>query len=265
MADELIVLRSMFPSWDVEVLEELLAAHQGSVERTVDSMLAMDAISSAGIKQAPQPPPTLAQSPGSPTRRQPSSISCPSSSPRGKPQSRIKLPDDFLRLPMDECLGMSEQEERDAMLARMLQDQFFRDEVLSSEEFSSHFHDGRSNRQTQAPASEKTAAEIANEAYVAMSEKFTSLSEVMKSKMHNMYMRVQTRNDTLASTDPKSARPLMQSDSESSESEDLDDNSDVRRRNMDHYRSQGSSRRRSAPNTTGKPNIDIGASSKKDD
>ncbi|CAI5732416.1 unnamed protein product [Peronospora destructor] len=225
MIDELIVLRSMFPSWDVEVLKELLVAHEGSVERTVDSTLAMDAISSAGNTQAPQPPPALAQPPGSPTRRHHSSMPCPSSSPKGKPHSRVKLPDDFLRLPMDEFLGMSEQEERDAMLARMLQDQFFRDEVFSSEEFSSHFHDDRSKRQTQASASEKTAAEIANEAYVAMSEKFASLSEVMKSKMHDMYTRFQTRNGTLDSKDSKSTRPLMQSDSESSEDEDLDDSS----------------------------------------
>ncbi|KAG6612681.1 uncharacterized protein IUM83_03222 [Phytophthora cinnamomi] len=267
--DELAALRGMFPSWDVELLEELLEAHQGDVESTVDSLLAMDATSGAAEEHASQPPPAPSQAqaqaaPRSPARRQRSPMASPSASPTGQLRGRVKLPDDFLRLPADEFGGLSEQEERDAILARMLQDQFFRDEVLSSEEFSSHFHD-RSARQSQAYPPEKTAAEIASETYAAMSEKFTSMSEAMKGKMHEMYMRFQMRNDAPAARDPKSQRPLMEDDSESSDDEDLNDNPDVRRRNMDQRRSQGSPRRWSPRNLTQRSNTGASAHSKKDD
>ncbi|GMF38302.1 unnamed protein product [Phytophthora fragariaefolia] len=229
--DGLAALRGMFPSWDVEVLEELLEAHQGDVESTVDALLAMDATPGAAEQLESHPPPAPAHAhaaPRSPVRRQRSPRASPSASPSGKTRGRVKLPDDFLRLPSDEFGSLSEQEERDAILARMLQDQFFRDEVLSSEEFSSHFHD-RSARQSQAYPPEKTAAEIASETYSTMSEKFTSMSEgerprgvlaggrqdswidmmsvasitAMKTKMHEMYMRFQMRNDAPASRDPK--------------------------------------------------------------
>lgn len=174
-------LRGMFPSWDVDVLEELLEAHQGDVESTVDSLLAMDATPGAAEELASQPPPApqaqAQATPRSPARRQRSPMASPSASPTRQTRGRVKLPDDFLRLPVDEFGSLSEQEERDAILARMLQDQFFRDEVLSSEEFSSHFHENRSSRQSQSYPPEKTAAEIASETYTAMSEKFTSMSE----------------------------------------------------------------------------------------
>ncbi|KAL3662665.1 hypothetical protein V7S43_012509 [Phytophthora oleae] len=249
--DEMAALRGMFPSWDVEVLEEMLEAHQGDMESTVDSLLSMDG----------QPPPAPVQAQRSPQRHP---VAAPSSSPRGQPRGRVKLPDDFLCLPTDEFCDLSEQEERDAILARMLQDQIFRDEVLSSEEFSSHFHD-RSARSRQSYPPEKTATEIATETYAAMSEKFTSMSETMKSKMHDMYMRFQMRNDAPASRDPKSQRPLMEDDSDSSEDEDLNDNPDVRRRNMDQRHSQGSPRRWSPRNLSQRSNASAGAHSKKDD
>ncbi|ETN18461.1 hypothetical protein PPTG_04061 [Phytophthora nicotianae INRA-310] len=256
--DDLVALRGMFPSWDVELLEELLTAHQGNMESTVDSLLAMDATAGAGQEQVSQPPPA----PRSPLRRPRSPLTAPSSSPSGQSRRRVKLPDDFLRLPSYEHRELSEQEERDAILARMLQDQIFRDEVLSSEEFSSHFRDNRS-RQSQGYPPEKTAAEIASETYTAMSEKFASMSEAMKSKMHDMYMRFQMRNDAPASRDPKSQRPLMEDDSDSSEDEDLNDNVDVRRHDMDHRRSLGSQRRLSSGSVTRRTNA--GAFSKKDD
>lgn len=257
--DELAALRGMFPSWDVELLQELLEAHQGNMESTVDTLLTMDATPGAAEAHDSQPPPA----PRSPPRRPRSPITAPSSSPRGHPCGRVKLPDDFLRLPTYDHRELSEQEERDAILARMLQDQIFRDEVLSSEEFSSHFHDNRSMIPSQAYQPEKTAAEMASETYTAMSEKFSSMSEVMKSKMHDMYMRFQMRNDAPASRDPKSQRPLMEDDSDSSEDEDLNDNVDVRRRTMDHRRSHGSPRRMIPLNVTRRTNA--GAYSKKDD
>ncbi|KAE9012119.1 hypothetical protein PF010_g9294 [Phytophthora fragariae] len=265
---ELSALRVMFPSWDVEVLDDLLQGHQGDVQSTVDSLLVMDATSGAAEEHTSHPPPAPAQSqaaPKSPARRQRSPRASPLVSPTGQPRGRAKLPDDFLRLPADEFGGLSEQEERDATLARMLQDQFFRDEVLSSEEFSSHFHENRSSRPSQAYPPEKTAAEIASETYASMSEKFTSMSEVMKGKMREMYMRFQMRNDAPAARDPKSERPLMEDDSDSSDDEDLNDNPDVRRRNMDQRRSQGSPRRWSPRNLARKSDTGASAYSKKDD
>ncbi|KAG7395111.1 hypothetical protein PHYBOEH_004224 [Phytophthora boehmeriae] len=232
---EVEALRGMFPSWDVQLLVDILEAHQGDMESTVDVLLAMDAVP-RNAQERVNPPPAPPRSP-----RQQLKAS-PSSSPTGQ-RRRVKLPDDFLRLPVGELGALSEQEERDAMLARMMQDEIFRDEILASEEFSSHFHDRSAEREQQYPP-EKTATEIATETYNAMSEKLSSMSEVMKTKMHEMYMRFQMRNDAPAYRDPKSRRPLMIDDSsDSSEDEDLNDNPDVRRRNVDQRRGQASPRR----------------------
>ena len=96
---------------------------------------------------------------------------------RKHPRRRVQLPANFLRLPTDEGRVVSEQEERDAVLARMLQDQLFRDEVFASHEFSSHFHDGRPMWPLRPYAPDKSATELASQTYTAMRGKFTSMSE----------------------------------------------------------------------------------------
>ncbi|KAF4321315.1 hypothetical protein BBO99_00001500 [Phytophthora kernoviae] len=230
---ELEALQGMFPAWDVHLLADILEAHQGDMESTVDLLLTMDTAPRNAMERATLPPAPAQTSPRSPRQQRKTS---PSSSPKSQ-RHRVKLPDDFLQLPIGEFGSLSEQEERDAVLARMMQDEIFRDEILSSEEFSSHFHDRSAGQEHEYPP-EKTATEIATETYNAMSEKLTNMSEVMKTKMHEMYMRFQMRNDAPASRDPKS------------EDEDLSDNSDMRRRNVDQRRSQASPRRENSNSVT---------------
>lgn len=218
-------LRGMFPTWDADLLAELLEANDGHLENTIDMALSMeppapgdDSAASAPTPAAPARPPPA---PVAPTRG----------------ANRVKLPDDFLRLPGESSggAGLSEQEQRDAELARMLQDEIFRQELMESEEFSSHFQGDRQRGASRAYPPEKSATEIANETLAVMSEKFTSMSEggcwafgcllrargllltavgdalsalsalsaaVMKKKMHEMYLRFQTRSDAPSGSDP---------------------------------------------------------------
>ncbi|RLN98799.1 hypothetical protein BBJ28_00017358 [Nothophytophthora sp. Chile5] len=233
-------LRGMFPAWDVQVLESLLEAHQGDLGTTIDSVLTMDEPSSA-----PTPPPAP-QSPKRATANR-SRVTPPSSSPSGQPRRRAKLPDDFLCLPSDGG-SLADQEQRDAILAQMMQDEFFRDELLASQEFSDHFQGNRPAQRrdsaTGAYPAEKSASEIASETYAVMSEKLTSMSEGGKLLL-SLYFHL----------------PLMADDSSDSSDDDLADNPDVRRRNMDPRRSQGSPRRWSPSAATRRSN----AYSKKDD
>lgn len=143
----------------------------------------------------------------------------------------MELPDDFLRLPTDGQVvverALSAQEQRDAELAAMLQNEIFRDQLFADEEFSSHFRDHRgvgpsARRPSQAAAPEKSASDIASETFNAMSEKFSTMSEgellcmlldwigwlserlcvVMKRKMHEVYLQFQTRTDAPSRKDP---------------------------------------------------------------
>lgn len=254
--EELAALRGIFPSWDNAVLEDLLETHRGNVESCVDSLLAMEATDGAAEAQCLQRPRSPVSGVGSPSR-QSNPMANSSYSSKRRPCVRVVLSDDFLRLPSDELRELSGQEERDAILARMLQDQFFRDDVLSSEDASSQFDGNRFSRQSQRHVVDRTAAEIASKTYSAMSEKFTSMSEVMQSKMHEVYMRFQMRNDAPASKDPKSQRPLMESDSESSEDENL------RQPDVEVRQSQLSPRRSSPRNLTRRSNVNAGTDSKK--
>ncbi|KAJ0408755.1 hypothetical protein P43SY_001979 [Pythium insidiosum] len=200
-------LRSIFPSWDPQVLSELLEANQGNLESTIEMALSMEP--PAPSVRTPPPPAPSRQLPYNPPR-----VSPRARDPSGR-RSRVTLPDDFLRLPSDlsDAVGahaLSEQEQRDEMLARMLQDEIFRQELMADEELSAHFQDRR--RPSQAAAAyhssglqrEKSATELATETFNTMSEKFTSMSEVMKKKMHEMYLKFQTRSDAPAKHDPKS-------------------------------------------------------------
>lgn len=168
--DGMAALRGMFPKWDPEVLAELLEANEGHLENTIDMALSMEP-PQAGDTAAPAavaPPRVAEQPPPAPMRAQ-------------RQVGRVKLPDDFLRLPSDPAASgadLSEQEQRDAVLAQMLQDEIFRQELLENEEFSSHFEGNRGQRSaSRAYPPEKSAAEIANETLAVMSEKFTTMSE----------------------------------------------------------------------------------------
>lgn len=201
-SSSLAALRDMFPSWDEAILSELLEANGGDLESTVDMALSMEA--PPPQTQTTQPPPSPRRA--SSTRAGPTPRRTTSSARR----SRVQLPDDFLRLPTDGQVvverALSAQEQRDAELAAMLQNEIFRDQLFADEEFSSHFRDHRgvgpsaARRPSQAP--EKSASEIASETFSAMSDKFSTMSEVMKRKMHEVYLQFQTRTDAPSRKDP---------------------------------------------------------------
>ncbi|TMW66483.1 hypothetical protein Poli38472_004248 [Pythium oligandrum] len=231
-------LRSIFPTWDAQVLAELLEANDGHLENTIDMALTME---------PPTQPTAATASPRAQPRRS------PRSSPRAKTpatqtaprRARVTLPDDFLRLPSDDgdafsTRPMTEQEKQDAMLARMLQDEIFREQLFEDEEFSAHFHQdprrGASTRYATERSSmsrEKSASEIASETFSAMSVKFNSMSEAMKKKAQEMYLKFQTRSDAPSERDPKSHRPLMAEDSSDEEDErTYHGTADLRHRHM---------------------------------
>ncbi|TYZ64685.1 hypothetical protein PybrP1_011037 [[Pythium] brassicae (nom. inval.)] len=241
--DAMSALRAMFPSWDATALADVLEANEGHFENTIDMVLVMDppaaspAASPAAAAAAHSPPPTSRKSPNASPRRKTDGERC----------SRVSLPPDFLVLPDDDSGRyhvLSEQEQRDAALAEMLQNEIFRQELLESEEFAEHFngdrprsstHGGRPSASSRGSAGaypEKSAAEIASETFNAMSVKFSSMSEVMKKKASEMYMRFQTRSDSRAEKDPYSHRPLMADDS--SDDEDFDGKRAVRHRHKDN-------------------------------
>lgn len=261
-------LRAMFPSWDAQILAELLQANEEHLENTIDMVLTMEppapssvAASAAAAPRStdfdlmsdeePPPAPPSSSSYAAAASPAPSSSyrKSPSSSPRRKSNattrsSRVCLPDDFLRLPVDSSYDgheLSEQEQRDAILAEMLQNEIFRQELMQNEEFSAHFNGDRPSRGDRPSLSrtsrgssvgaypEKSASEIASETFSAMSVKFASMSEgadgcilvvvavaltlqcvsndgpfcaVMKKKANEMYMRFQTRSDAPAEKDP---------------------------------------------------------------
>uniref|UniRef100_K3WYW1 CUE domain-containing protein n=1 Tax=Globisporangium ultimum (strain ATCC 200006 / CBS 805.95 / DAOM BR144) TaxID=431595 RepID=K3WYW1_GLOUD len=240
-AEGMDALRAMFPSWDASVLAELLEANDGHLENTIDMALSMEppASSVRAFEDDVQPPPAPMAFASTSTAASPASASSayyksPSSSPRRKStassssslsRARVTLPDDFLRLPVDHTYDgyeLSEQEQRDAIFAEMLQNEIFRQELMQNEEFSAHFNGDRrpstaSRRSSAAAYPEKSASEIASETFNAMSVKFASMSEVMKKKANEMYMRFQTRSDAPAEKDPYSHRPLMADDSSDEE------------------------------------------------
>lgn len=202
-------LRAMFPSWDAPVLAELLEANEGHLENTIDMVLTMEPPVSNDTQPSsahshgasahhsdanydsyalPAAPSLSTYAAAASPALTPSYRKSPNASPRRKAghqrASRVTLPDDFLMLPVESSYGrheLSDQEQRDAILAEMMQNEIFRQELLASEEFSSHFNGDRPQERTRASSTsaypDKTASEIASETFSAMSVKFSSMSE----------------------------------------------------------------------------------------
>lgn len=101
VAEAVDTLHSMFGAWDIQVLEAVLESNRFDMDRAIDQLLTMEP---------------------------------PGGSGNATSTSRVILPDDFLRVPG--YAEIKEQEKKDAMLAMMLQDELFRNELLASEEFS---------------------------------------------------------------------------------------------------------------------------------
>lgn len=230
-------LRAMFPSWDAPVLAELLEANEGHLENTIDMVLTMeppvnDNTQSASSSNAHSHGASARHSdadydsyalPAAPSSSMyavaaaspapaPSFRKSPNTSPRRKAghqrASRVTLPDDFLVLPVNSSYGhheLSEQEQRDAILAEMLQNEIFRQELLASEEFSSHFNGDRPQERSRASSTrsstsaypDKTASEIASETFSAMSVKFSSMSEGTRERYYCWYCRDVARTNDM--------------------------------------------------------------------
>jgi hypothetical protein len=179
-------LKSMFPTWDVQVLSEILEANSGHLENTIDMVLSMDSSNSSSTTTTTTTSPPLA----------PSSSNTRSNVQQGgnrNDSTGVKLPDDFLRLP--DCnisYELSAQEQQDAILAEMLQNEIFRDELMRTDEFSTYFNGeapragyARQNRtKSSSTQDEKTAGEYAAEVWTTVSEKVSAMSE---GKIYNIH------------------------------------------------------------------------------
>ncbi|DBA04643.1 TPA: hypothetical protein N0F65_012226 [Lagenidium giganteum] len=271
--DGMAALKSMFPSWEPQALADLLEANQGHLENTIDMALSMEPPAPAAPAPAParstprSPPPPPAPAQGftlSPTARNSNHqrTSAPASSAR---RPRVMLPDDFLRLPGDEPWDgreLSEQEARDAILAEMLQDEIFRQQLFEEREFQEYFghrpYVPQPGMALQQSTNEKSATEVASETLAAVSDKISEMSEVMKKRMHAMYLRFQTRSDAPKNRDYKSYRSLMQEDHSDDEDEDSAAHPDMRHRvarssSRDHDQSPRSRSPRTGQSVTRRP------------
>ncbi|KAF0685669.1 Aste57867_22505 [Aphanomyces stellatus] len=190
--DEAIgTLSVMFESYDKDTLIAVLEANDGHLERTIDTLLAMQsdnelaAAEAQGITSATTLPPPAPSSPR---------VNVPA-----RQSTRVSLPDDFLRVPGT----VTDQEMQDRMLAEMLQNELFRQEINADRDLTSYI--GTDGRRRRSSVEEKSAMEVANEAMTAVGEKLSYMSGAVKGKISQMYTRFQhARNGT----DP-SHRPLM--------------------------------------------------------
>ncbi|OQR87686.1 hypothetical protein ACHHYP_08170 [Achlya hypogyna] len=213
--DAMATLGAMFEGFDRETISCVLDVNQGQLEKTIDTLLRMQADDTTAMEQqAPVPAPVAAT--------------------RGR---RVQLPDDFLRVPKHTLV--SEQEEKDRIMAAMLQNEYFRQELLADGEFSEYlgglppmdarWHGVDAARSYERRAStEKSAMEVANETLSAVSGKLSTMSEAMRNKMYSMYTRFQSRNDSAAHRDPDSRRRLMSMSDE-------EDEADGRRQAVDEH------------------------------
>ncbi|RHY21226.1 hypothetical protein DYB38_010717 [Aphanomyces astaci] len=171
--EALATLRSMFEVYDEDTLLAVLEANEGHMERTVDVLLAMqdDNVAAASDTAAASGTQPLSLPPAAPfeTGRV--------ASAQNLIRSRGSLPDDFLRVPT----GV-DQEAQDRMLAEMLQNEIFRDEIQADGDITTYI--GADGRRHQAQPPEKSAYDVANETMVAV-------GEPAKNKISQMYARFQ--------------------------------------------------------------------------
>ncbi|OQR97832.1 hypothetical protein THRCLA_06838 [Thraustotheca clavata] len=189
--DAMATLSAMFDSFDRDTIVCVLEVNNGQLEATIDALLSMQNDSLGVVESVPS-----AQRPS------------------------VRLPDDFLRVPTH--TSMSKQEEEDRKIAEMLQNEYFRQELLADQEFGAYLTSGNERRQSSVarrPSTEKSAMEVANETLSAVSGKLSTMSEAMRSKMYSMYTRFQTRNDSAAHRDPDSRRRLMSMSDDEDEDE----------------------------------------------
>ncbi|CAK4082883.1 unnamed protein product [Aphanomyces euteiches] len=228
----LATLSVLFESYDKETLLAVLEANEGHLERTIDTLLAMqedrETASAAGL--APPPQTTLPPPPPQPSTSY---------------SRRTTLPDDFLRVPGSQV--SSDQEAQDRMLAEMLQNEMFRQEIQADRDFSSYIGaDGRRYFVERGPP-EKSAFEVANETLSAVGTKISSMSGAMKNKISQMYARFQSRH---ASADH---RPLM-----GPLSDDEEDSATQRTSQLRHENDDETLRRRHATKTSPRGKRDTG-------
>jgi hypothetical protein len=172
--DAMDTLRAMFENFDRDFLSCILEANDGHLERTIDTLLegirvdGTTAESAASRAFASAPIATVDSHAQWSIGRQPCGLSL--------------LPEDFLRVPGDKKeASVSDQEMQDRMLAEMLQNELFRQELMADREFTNIIDNNHSGRQQQATVSrssqEKSAMDIANETLNALGSKISTMSE----------------------------------------------------------------------------------------
>jgi hypothetical protein len=120
-------LKSMFPEWDEEMLGDVLVSNNYHVEKSIETILTFSGESSekaSGESERADTGKSGDEPYAAPTPKAPRPATRPAY--RGK---RVKLADDFLRSPTTEFNQAISQDEE---LARMLQNELFREEVKKS-------------------------------------------------------------------------------------------------------------------------------------
>ncbi len=154
--EALSILSSMFSSWDPETLGTILESNGGHMERTIDVILKME----NGDDKDSIAPPLVSSS----------------------LKKKNVLPDDFLRLPgTRNNIIESEQERSDRLLAQMLQDEMFQQELAQVDEFAHVYRENDGNEGDESGRvfenRNRTASETAQDAFNSFSTKFGKMSE----------------------------------------------------------------------------------------
>ena len=240
LEDAMDSLKSMFPTYEEEVLKELLAANRNHIERTIEAVLMMEGVDNTGPSDA-QPVSTDNNllSPNEPN----SATSGPATedllfgtaddSPRPEPKEgagdgaqiqkatsnppkpgrrgvKVNLPDDFLRPP-----GWRENNQTlgDEQLAIMLQNEMFQNEVRATmgEDFVARMRrtgtrDGNggasssSSSTTQASSSTKERRDTVPD--MGIMKSLSSLSAGAKRNLNALAAKFDSKSNTTANSNP---------------------------------------------------------------
>eukprot|EP00741_Cyanophora_paradoxa_P016103 tig00000042_g15544.t1 len=121
--DALATLTAMFPTIDKEVIGAVLDSHQGHMENTIESLLAVSGENTDPNFQH-RAPAAAAERESPPSR--------PGPRREGRPAGGSSLPPDFLGVSRSSGPHHNSQIDEDEMLARQLQEQIFREEMTQS-------------------------------------------------------------------------------------------------------------------------------------
>lgn len=229
-------LQVMFPALDTGVIAAVLESNGGHMEHTVTQLLELDAGAAAG---APQPAKGKADGSGPgpaapskpPARTAPSSARAPvmhapaasaaaasSSDASGARRWRNPLPDDFLRVPAvgaAHTSSSSNQVMQDQLLAQMLENELFLEELRNNPEFAGYLFeeadpDSRVRHRAHGAGAGRQAA-----TGPTWQERLASMGGGMKRKFNSLALRFKrntgggARSSSTGGGDPSQYRSLL--------------------------------------------------------